>query len=143
MWGLLCRPEPGWASCWACLTFQTRLLLTGRRWGSPNQPSPGPLQFLCPFPPPYTPRNTRVSRAELDLELVRPEIRVGRFPAAAPRPGACADWSSLPGDYEVSIKFNDEHIPDSPFVYRGPPSQMMLAVSLSPASRCVPGWRWG
>lgn len=21
-----------------------------------------------------------------------------------------------PGDYEVSIKFNDEHIPDSPFV---------------------------
>lgn len=22
----------------------------------------------------------------------------------------------FPGDYEVSIKFNDEHIPDSPFV---------------------------
>lgn len=21
-----------------------------------------------------------------------------------------------PGDYEVSIKFNDEHIPDSPFI---------------------------
>lgn len=23
---------------------------------------------------------------------------------------------SSPGDYEVSIKFNDEHIPDSPFM---------------------------
>lgn len=28
-----------------------------------------------------------------------------------------ADWSpSVLGDYEVSIRFNDEHIPDSPFV---------------------------
>lgn len=24
--------------------------------------------------------------------------------------------SSSPGDYEVSIKFNNEHIPDSPFI---------------------------
>lgn len=23
---------------------------------------------------------------------------------------------SCPGDYEVSVKFNEEHIPDSPFV---------------------------
>lgn len=27
-----------------------------------------------------------------------------------------ANGSPSPGDYEVSIKFNDEHIPDSPFV---------------------------
>lgn len=25
-------------------------------------------------------------------------------------------WMCFAGDYEVSIKFNDEHIPDSPFV---------------------------
>lgn len=25
-------------------------------------------------------------------------------------------FSSYPGDYEVSVKFNEEHIPDSPFV---------------------------
>lgn len=24
--------------------------------------------------------------------------------------------SAFPGDYEVSIKFNNEHIPDSPFI---------------------------
>lgn len=41
---------------------------------------------------------------------------MGSFPLLLPRPGACADWSSLPGDYEVSIKFNDfQHIPDSSF----------------------------
>lgn len=33
-----------------------------------------------------------------------------------PYPGQCADQPPSPGDYEVSIKFNDEHIPDSPFV---------------------------
>lgn len=26
------------------------------------------------------------------------------------------DLSASPGDYEVSIKFNNEHIPDSPFI---------------------------
>lgn len=38
--------------------------------------------------------------------------------AVAPPSHSCilADWLPFPGDYEVSIKFNDEHIPDSPFV---------------------------
>lgn len=29
---------------------------------------------------------------------------------------AYCNWTCFAGDYEVSIKFNDEHIPDSPFV---------------------------
>lgn len=51
MWGLLCRPGARWASCWACLTFQTRLLLAPARDGAPKpNPHLGHCSFSAPFP---------------------------------------------------------------------------------------------
>lgn len=42
---------------------------------------------------------------------------MGSFPLLLPPVLELALTGLLsPGDYEVSIKFNDEHIPDSPFV---------------------------
>lgn len=41
---------------------------------------------------------------------------MGDICPSCPYPGQRTDQPPSPGDYEVSIKFNDEHIPDSPFV---------------------------
>ena len=47
-----------------------------------------------------------------------------------------------PGDYEVSIKFNDEHIPDSPFVV--PVASLSDdARRLTVTSLQVCAWGWG
>lgn len=44
------------------------------------------------------------------------EAGLGEICPFCPSPGKCTDQPPSSGDYEVSIKFNDEHIPDSPFV---------------------------
>lgn len=47
-----------------------------------------------------------------------------------------------PGDYEVSIKFNDEHIPDSPFVVPvASLSDDARRLTVTSLQVCV--WGWG
>ena len=89
----------------------------GRRQGSQTNPSPGPLQFLCPISLHSTLLGTCVSRAELDLgACLGLRSGWGCFPRCCPVLELALTGLLSPGDYEVSIKFNDEHIPDSPFV---------------------------
>lgn len=81
--------------------------------GPQNSPPRGPH-----LPLPHTLGNMCLSPGLSADHGVYPGIKPewgGSHPANL-HPGTYADWSLSPGDYEVSIKFNDEHIPDSPFV---------------------------
>lgn len=50
--------------------------------------------------------------------------------------------SASPGDYEVSIKFNNEHIPDSPFIVPiatlSDEARRLTVTSLQVSSRTLP-----
>lgn len=87
--------------------------------GATELPSPEPPALPLPrLPLPHTLRNMCLPPDLSTDHRAFPGIRPG-WGGSRPanlHPGTCADWSLSPGDYEVSIKFNDEHIPDSPFV---------------------------
>lgn len=104
----------------ACLIFQMGFLLTsqaGDGWGCRTDSSPEPL--LSAPSSTHTPGNVCVS-SELSPDprsLSWEEAGVGMVPLLPPPfLGPVLTGLPSPGDYEVSIKFNDEHIPDSPFV---------------------------
>lgn len=90
--------EPG---RWSRLGWgQGFYLLTNGLWDFSHQPLfPLYPKYLCPL------RDDSWHKAGM-----------GEVCPFCPFPRKCADQPPSPGDYEVSIKFNDEHIPDSPFV---------------------------
>lgn len=109
------------AGGWACLSSQTELLLTHQAdgWGYRTDSSPAPLALPAPplhLPPPHTPGNASLSPELSPDPKACPGMRLGwLLPCCRFWLPALTSFPS-PGDYEVSIKFNDEHIPDSPFV---------------------------
>lgn len=76
----------------------------------------GPCSFSAPSPLPCTPGDAYLSPDLSPEPSSLPWGEVGRFHPRCPILGPMLTGLPSPGDYEVSIKFNDEHIPDSPFV---------------------------
>lgn len=129
---------------WACLTFQMGFLLTSQAdgWGCRTDSSPEPL--LSAPSSTHTPGNACQS-SELSPDprsLSWDEAGVGMVaPLPPPILGPVLTGLPSPGDYEVSIKFNDEHIPDSPFVVPvASLSDDARRLTVTSLQVCVQGW---